>query len=465
MKLKLFAFLFAAIFSVFSLKESFAQARLVLGNGAAPSAIYMHISGGAFLVVGDATAAAAPNTITRNAGWIISGDNGASPVGAGNTGQNNRVRWYIGGGTGTYTVPWGWSTTDYIPLTFTIGTAGAPAVGPYFTFSTYRLTSCTNSAAGNLPTLGSNPPVNYSSPAVPGDASNWGVDRFWMIDASGYTTNPDLDGLQFTYVDGATSEIGTISCANSITEANLQAQRWNTSINDWEGGSWIKGTVNTGSNTVTLAAADVAVSDLAHRWWTLVDKNYPLPVNWLNFDATCERGNRIVKWSTASEQNADYFSVERSLDGVTFASIGTVKAAGNSSTVKNYSFTDTDVPVSAGAVYYRVTEYDFNGSSMSTPPVVITSPCLNDDVIIYGSDGGAVISVTALADGMYNVEMYNALGQSLAQKAFAVTAGNNVVKIPTSVASGVYIVKVYNEQNSIAKKIFIRSQPEYTDAE
>jgi len=434
--------------------NSFAQARLVLGDGGAPSPIYMHISGGAFLVIGDATASAAPNTITRNAGWIISGDNGASPVGAGTAGQNNRIKWYIGSATGTYVVPWGWSTTDYVPLTFTIGTAGAPAVAPYFTFSTYRLTSCTNSAAGNLPTLGANPPTNYNSPNQPGDASIRGVDRFWMIDASGYTTNPDLSSLSFTYVNGATSEIGTISCSNTISAANLGAQRWNTTNNSWDGIAYPpKGTVST--NTVTLANADVTTSDLTYRWWTLVDKSYPLPVEFINLSAECNHGDVTVKWSTATEQNSNYFTVERSFDGTNFSAIATVTAAGNSSTLKNYSAVDNDAY--SGTSFYRISETDFNGSTMYSSTITVNG-CSGDDVVIYGTGGGVSININAIADGEYNIELYDVLGQKLISQVSGVAAGNNHIKLsPSAISSAIYIVKVYNSSNAVAKKVFIRS--------
>jgi hypothetical protein len=188
----------------------------------------------------------------------------------------------------------------------------------------------------------------------------------------------------YCYINsGANTEIGANTCANSLVEANLQAQRWNSTIGDWQGGSWIKGTQS--GNVVTLSGVGVAPAAADFfTWWTLVDKNFPLPVTWLDFSANCERGNIAIKWSTATEQNSDYFLLERSTDGNNFSSIGTVPAAKNSSTVKNYSFTDTD-PLS-GTAFYRITEVDLNGNRQSTNSVAVSS-CSSDNIFVYFAEG------------------------------------------------------------------------------
>ncbi|TAL60780.1 MAG: hypothetical protein EPN85_06465 [Bacteroidetes bacterium] len=63
-----------------------------------------------------------------------------------------------------------------------------------------------------------------------------------------------------------------------------------------------------------------------------------LPVELLSFSANCKNNSVKLYWQTASEQNNDYFEVERSTDGKIFESIGNAKGAGNSSTISNYEF-------------------------------------------------------------------------------------------------------------------------------
>jgi len=443
-------FLYAVLFSLFIIPDAticFAQARLVLGNG---TAVYMNIANGAYLVVGDGTAAADPNTITRAANaWIISEGNGTT---------NNRIKWYIGNkaATTTYVVPFGRSTTDYIPLTLTIGAAGT--AGGAFVFSTYRTSNCSNT--GNLPTTGSNPPTNYSSPSIPGDASSYGVDRFWEIDGTSYgASKPDLSSLIFSYIQ---AEVTGITCANTgINENTIQAQRWNSSASTpgWQGpgNTFVKGTSTPASDIVTLSGAAVVsgANDIAtSRWWTLHDNAKPLPVIWLDQSATCNNGAATIKWSTASEENADFFSVERSLEGTNFTAVATVPASGNSNSLKYYSYVDTE-PAS-GISYYRLRETDFNGGSVFSELMIIDG-CSNDNIIIAGGEGGIEVSIQAAKDSKYTFEIYNAIGQKLMNEEKIVFEGHNKLKFTNAMASAMYVVKAYSSGKVTTRKVCVRS--------
>lgn len=64
----------------------------------------------------------------------------------------------------------------------------------------------------------------------------------------------------------------------------------------------------------------------------------------------------MLNWITESEENNDYFTLERSVDGVYFEKIGTVKAL-NTGTM--YEFTDETFQDTIN--YYRLSQTDFNG--------------------------------------------------------------------------------------------------------
>jgi hypothetical protein len=84
-----------------------------------------------------------------------------------------------------------------------------------------------------------------------------------------------------------------------------------------------------------------------------------LPVTWLYVRGSMERQSAVLTWATASEQNTSHFIVECSSDGAEFSSVGEIKAAGNSSSSKTYSFTHTN-PAS-GFLYYRLKQVDLDG--------------------------------------------------------------------------------------------------------
>jgi hypothetical protein len=84
-----------------------------------------------------------------------------------------------------------------------------------------------------------------------------------------------------------------------------------------------------------------------------------LPIELVSFNAY-HLGNSInLQWITASETNNDYFSIERSSDGINYRQIGTVKGAGNSSTSLMYNFVDYNA--FQGINYYRLTQTDYDG--------------------------------------------------------------------------------------------------------
>jgi hypothetical protein len=92
----------------------------------------------------------------------------------------------------------------------------------------------------------------------------------------------------------------------------------------------------------------------------------PLGVTFVDFSAEALDRNVLLRWSTASEINSDYFSIERSLDGENFTVIAQVQAAGSSQDQLDYEFVDVNVFMPNTQYYYRVKEVDFDGKFMYT---------------------------------------------------------------------------------------------------
>jgi hypothetical protein len=84
----------------------------------------------------------------------------------------------------------------------------------------------------------------------------------------------------------------------------------------------------------------------------------PLPVHFVQFDAECSPGGTKLTWTTAKEEDNDYFEVQKSADGNSWSSIGRVNGTGNSNSSKTYHFTDH----LGGAAYYRIKQVDEDGS-------------------------------------------------------------------------------------------------------
>jgi hypothetical protein len=66
----------------------------------------------------------------------------------------------------------------------------------------------------------------------------------------------------------------------------------------------------------------------------------------------------LLEWETASEINNDYFTIEKSHDGLNYDEIGNIEGNGTTNNTFNYSFIDRETSVGA---YYRLKQTDFEG--------------------------------------------------------------------------------------------------------
>ena len=84
-----------------------------------------------------------------------------------------------------------------------------------------------------------------------------------------------------------------------------------------------------------------------------------LPVTLAYFDGKKNRNSIKLNWMTSSEINNDYFSLERSEDGISFFEIARINGAGTSQIDSYYEY--DDMINKNGSYYYRLKQVDFNG--------------------------------------------------------------------------------------------------------
>lgn len=86
-----------------------------------------------------------------------------------------------------------------------------------------------------------------------------------------------------------------------------------------------------------------------------------LPVELIEFNAVLDESEKVqLNWTTASEENSDYFSIEKSYDGISFFELSTVNAKGSSLSPSNYFHWDLNPKI--GYNYYRLKMVDKDGS-------------------------------------------------------------------------------------------------------
>jgi hypothetical protein len=146
------------------------------------------------------------------------------------------------------------------------------------------------------------------------------------------------------------------------------------------------------------------------------------PVELLTFDVQKVANNTVsLKWSTASEKNSSYFSVEKSDDGINFSEIGIVRAQGTSNNIVNYKFDDDHF---SSTCYYRLKIVDKDGSfKYSSIQFIETGN--NSARIIKTETGEMEIRASVNEDTRWNIAVYSLLGQEYTNQNVQLTKGEN----------------------------------------
>ena len=354
---------------------------------------------------------AAPAAITRMNGHIMSETDPLSGYG--------EVEWRIGANTGSYAVPFG-TGTQSLPVTLDIS---SPGVGNgSFVLATYPTDPFATPNNRPLPAGVSaliDPVGSENAPNV--------LDRYWPVTTFNFTSAPTAS-LTFTYRDSEWNG-GT----NTIMESSLQAQHFN-------GVQWSQppnGIANTTLNTLTTAPT--GTFDFV---WALVQGSTPLPVELLYFGAEANGDEVLCHWVTATEFDNDFFSVERSSDGINFHVMGEVDGAGNSQTALDYEFHD-EAPLD-GLSYYRLRQTDLDGTATWSDVVAVRRDAPNVELVVHPNPCRDELFIAGGALEGEQVSVLDATGRVVVDLAELVNGSIDVSALP----SGSYAVRTTSASGS-----------------
>ena len=174
----------------------------------------------------------------------------------------------------------------------------------------------------------------------------------------------------------------------------------------------------------------------------------PLPVLLTFFKVSNVENKAFMNWQTASEENTDYFLVQKSFTGKQFDVIGKVTAAGNSSSEKNYSFTDKE-PVDATHkfTYYMISIQDKDGKSNYSPVQLFKISNGNNKMILSLTNPVAkgehvMIDFNADEKGWLDVQVNTLEGKAVLNSKMAAQKGVNMGHLHMGdLSSGTYLLK------------------------
>lgn len=176
-----------------------------------------------------------------------------------------------------------------------------------------------------------------------------------------------------------------------------------------------------------------------------------LPIELTQFKAVVIHSKCVrLEWTTATEINNDYFTIQHSTDGSEFRELDKVNAAGNSTSTLNYELLHYDPP--SGVNYYRLKQTDFDGVSTYSRIVsakitgraattVFPNPANREWYISYGDEG------------THRVEVFDMMGK----KCLDVLTGSERSGrfLRADLTAGVYLVKITTEDGTVVTRKLI----------
>lgn len=175
-----------------------------------------------------------------------------------------------------------------------------------------------------------------------------------------------------------------------------------------------------------------------------------LPVELLNFSAQYEKDKTVtLHWQTASEVNNEFFTLEKSKDGIDWEAFAEIDGAGNSSEVLSYTGVDRNPYTHTS--YYRLKQTDFNGDFEYSAIKSVKIEHNSNYIQVYPNPTTAQLMLEGEEHELEHISICDILGRDLsAQVRINQQSENKVLIDMSALKAGVYYVKT----KTLATKVY-----------
>ncbi|BDS12538.1 T9SS type A sorting domain-containing protein [Aureispira anguillae] len=215
------------------------------------------------------------------------------------------------------------------------------------------------------------------------------------------------------------------------------------------------GTVADPFDDVTaIIALEFEVSSFSH-FILIPFQNILLQADLSAFDAQVITGDQVqVDWTASSEQEIDYYEVERSQDAITAETVEQIKAKG----LSNVAYRIIDENAYRGTSYYRIKTVDYDGNARYSDWKVVSIEGW-DIVRVFPvpTDDYLTIQLSSNQNSRIDLEVYDALGTLVHQERKSISSANSQqLKMTTSqLSAGIYYLKISNNEGYAQQRKFV----------
>lgn len=291
--------------------------------------------------------------------------------------------------------------------------------------------------------------------------SGWYVmNRFWEVSPSVQPSNPV--GVRFYYTPQDFSALQT-NCPSLLTDNDLQFFKFTSSSgispnpSGGHSGATYSNLIGINNNVFSLGDnhyGEFTVSSFSGGGVGETGNGISFPLQWLDFQATL-LDNQVVslKWTTESEVQNDYFTIERSVDGIIFTPIETISGQEDNTPTQNYTTLDKE-PFN-GTNYYRIRQTDLDGHFTFSPTRQVN---VSKVPVVYftisPNPAGEFVEITpSESSAAYRAVLMNMLGASVAEVLH--TSGKTILPIG-SLAKGAYHLLIFEDGFTHKKTVWIK---------
>lgn len=307
-----------------------------------------------------------------------------------------------------------------------------------------------------------------SCPAGGENYSNWFAVSIAASGTFGFTIVPTVGTDDYDYaVYGPTASCGTLGASIRCSDAGLTG---NTGLS--AAAVDVSEDVNGDRFTAEITAAAGDVYYIMVDEWTPTGAGYnlnftgtasisctPLPVELITLNAKYQQENKSVyiDWKTASETNNDYFTIERSLDGVVWEQIDVIDGHGTTSQQHSYVSIDHN-PYPGEINYYRLKQVDLDGAFkiFNTVAIFINDPVSQFSIYPNPANENATIEFNIPYENECIINIYDFTAKQILSHKFTSVKGKNLIPLDLKgFSTGIYFV-TFSDKVDFLKTTFIK---------
>ncbi len=176
-----------------------------------------------------------------------------------------------------------------------------------------------------------------------------------------------------------------------------------------------------------------------------------LPIELLDFKAVANGQQVDLNWSTGTERDNDFFTIEKTTDGINYETVGQVQGAGNSTSQRDYTYTDYNP--SAGTSYYRLRQTDYNGETEAFEAfaVEVAKTGIISNVFPNPATDSRVNVTVSQTGSMVQVNLYNMFGQLVSTQMVDATSSNATQALELPENGNTFFVELIQNNELIAR--------------